>query len=397
MSTRPAPQTRTPPPTVQAVDATRLKPTDYQVFVQTWGRVKPRTRSTLKPEVAGRVLSIAPNLREGGFFEEGDLLLEIDSRDYETALTVAKATLAQRQGALELERAQHEQAKENWRLLGDGTDPNPLTLRVPQLAEAVANVESAEARVQEAERNLERTRITAPYAGRVQSYSVDVGQYVSPGNSLAEIFAVDYVEIRMPISNNDIDFVELPEIYRNEGSNPEPNGPAVFLTGQYGSREVTWEGRMVRADGAYDSGTTQLFVVAQVDDPYSHKDGDTPPLKVGQYVQARIEGTVLENVFVVPRSAVRDDAEVLIIDEEGAIRRRSVTIITRDPDNVIVRDGLNAGEVLCLTPMQFAADGAKVVATIDGVAPERKGPPSGGPAGKTGKPGMAKPTPDKKS
>jgi len=395
MATRPTPMVRTPPPTVMAVDATRLKKTDYQVFVRTRGVVKPRTQSTLKPEVSGKVVSVAPNFREGGFFEEGDVLLEIDPSDYETALTVAKATLAQRESALELERAQHEQAKENWRLLGDGTDPNPLTLREPQLAEAIANVESAKARVEEAERDLARTKITAPYAGHVQSYSVDVGQYVSPGNDLATIFAVDYVEVRMPIDNRDIDYIQLPERYRGGQEQREP-GTRVLLRGEYGSRNVTWEGRLVRADGVIDSGSRQLFVVAQVDDPYGQRAKDKPPLKVGQWVYAEIEGEKLEDVFVIPRSAVRkgDGDEVLIIDADSLIQRRPVSMVASDEENIIVREGLEEGEVLCLTPMRFAAEGVRVVATIDGVPPKPQGPPKGmGPpvGGRPGKPGMAKP------
>lgn len=401
MATRPAPQTRKPPVTVQAVEATRLNPVDYQVHVPSFGQVKPRTQSVLKPEVSGRVMSIASNFREGGFFEENDVLLKIDPRDYESALVVAEATLAQRKGALELELAQHEQAKENWRLLGDGSDPNPLTLREPQLAEAKANIESAKALVEEARRNLSRTEITAPYIGHVQAFSVDVGQYVRQGDSIGEIFAVDYVEIRMPVNNQFIDFLTLPESYRGDSPDEQPEGHEVILKGEYGSREVEWNGRLVRAVGQIDARSRELFVIAQVDDPYARREDNTPPLKVGQFVRAEILGEVLENVFVIPRSAVRDGNEILIIDEDSSIRRRPISIIVRDVDSVVVRDGLKEGEILCTTTMTFAADGAKVLATIDGVAPVPKGPPGGKPElgipadGRARKPGIAKPADEK--
>lgn len=392
MATRPAPMMRTPPPTVQAVDATRLKSKDYQVYVRTQGRVRPRTQSTLKPEVAGRVVAIAPNLRDGGFFEEGDVLLEIDPRDYEAAIAIAEARLLRAEAGRQLAKLDHDR---NLRVFEENLiSEAEVDVSAANLAQLDADVASAKAQLDQAQRDLARTKLRAPYAGRVQSYSVDVGQYISPGNEIATIFAVDYVEIRMPIPNDAIDFLELPEDYRNSEGR-ERVAPLVFLTGDYGSREVTWKGRLVRADGAYDVGTTELFVVAQVDDPYAQKGPDKPPLKVGQFVTAEIEGARLENVFVIPRSAMRSGNEVLVVDDESTIRRREVTILTSDEENHIVRDGLKEGEILCITPMRFAADGGKVIATIDGVAPQPEGPPKGmGPspdAARSGQPGMAKP------
>ena len=382
MINRPTPEIRRPPPSLSSVEATRLQPTRYQVQIPSQGVVQPRTQSTLIPEVSGRVIWISPNFRDGGFFEEDEVLLKIDPRDYETAVVASQATLAQRQSALELEEAQHDQAVENWRLLGDGGTPNPLTLREPQLAEAKANVESAQARLREAQRNLERAVIHAPYAGRILRKQVDVGQTVSPGNGLATIFAVDYVEIRLPLFNEYLDFIDLPEDYRGEDATETAPKPKVLLTGNYGSRSVTWQGQIVRADGAFDPGSRQLFVVAQVDDPYSRNDEDRPPLKVNQFVEAKIEGDALENVFVVPRTAIRDGREVLIIDANHQIRRRAVTAIWRDKENWIIREQLKPGEVLCTTPMRFAAEGARVVPTIDGVPPQR--------SGRGGTPGMGR-------
>ena len=386
MNNRPSPQMRRPPTPVTSVDATRLKATDYQVRIPTQGVVRPRTQSTLIPQVSGRITSISPNFRDGGFFEKGDELLKIDPRDYETAVTAAEATLAQRQSALEIEMAQHEQAVENWKLLGKGDPPSALTLREPQLAEAKANVESAQARVLEAKRNLERTVITAPYAGRILQKQVDVGQSVSPGNTLATIFAIDYVEIRLPLINEHLDFLDLPEDYRGEKSLAGQSSPKVILTGKHGSKTVSWEGEIIRADGAFDPGSRQLFVVAQVNDPYTRKSQDQPPLKVNQFVQAEILGHRLEQVFVIPRSAVRDNKELLLIDSENKIRRRSITALWKDTNNVVVKDNLKPGEVLCLTPMTFAADGASVSPTIDGVAPkvEKRGRPGNRPDGKRG-------------
>ena len=375
MATRPEAQLRQPPPVIQSVEATRLVAREYQVILKSQGRVQPRTESTLKPEVSGRIESIAPNFRDGGFFTEGDVLLQIDSRDYTTALVVASATLKLKESELELEQAQHEQAKENWQLLGDGTAPNPLTLREPQLGEAIADVASATSMVQQAERDLARTKITAPYTGRIKKKFVDMGQFVSPGNDLAAVFAIDYVEIRLPIHNRQLDYIQLPEEYRDGTATNHVQFLKVILHGAYGSRDVTWRGLIVRAEGVYDDATTQLFVVAQVDDPYARSGRDKPPLKVGQFVEADILGDMLKEVFVIPRGALRENREVFVIDQENKIRRRIVQPVWKDDRHVIIRDGLEAGQVLCLSSLLFAADGASVSPIIDGVPPQIKGPP----------------------
>lgn len=299
-ATRPEPERRGPPPMIQVVEVTPLVRTNYQVILRSQGIVRPRTLTTLKPEVSGRIVWVAPEFREGGFFEAGDILLQIDSRDYTTAVVTAQAELKLRESALQLAEAEHEQALENWRLLGDGGTPSPLTLREPQLAEARAAVESARARLEQARRNLDRTKVRAPFAGRIQRKMVDLGQVVSPNSELATMFAIDYVEVRLPLQNELLDFIRLPEEYRGQESGAATPRPRVRLHGRYGSREVTWEGRIVRAEGAYDQQTRELFVVAQVDDPYAWRGPDEPPLKVGQFVTAEIFGQTLSNVFVPP-------------------------------------------------------------------------------------------------
>jgi RND family efflux transporter MFP subunit len=377
MMTRPEAELRQPPSSIQTIEATRLVRTNYQVLLESQGTVRPRTQSTLKPEVSGRVLGVSQSFREGGIFEEGEVLLQIDPRDYQTAVVVAEAALKLKISELELEKAQHEQAKENWALLGDDTDPSPLTLREPQLAEALADVQSTRARLEQANRDLERTDIVAPYAGRIQRKMVDVGQVVTPGNELATIFAIDFVEVRLPIRNDQLDFIALPEEYRGEHSAQEQQHPRVILRGTYGSRNVNWEGVIIRAEGAYDDRTRELFVVAQVDDPYAHRGDNEPPLKVGQFVRATIFGKVLLDVFVVPRSALRDNREVLVVDTNNTIHRREVQVAWKDEESVVIREGLEEGEVLCTTPLVFAADGAVVQPTFDGQAPRRQGSPGG--------------------
>ncbi len=363
------PQRREPPPVTSKVEVLRLQKTDYAVILESQGTVRARTESTLIPEVSGSIVEVSPAFRGGEFFEEGDTLLRIDRRDYGTALSVAQAALAQARLRLAEEDARVEQALKDWEKLGSGEEPGPLVLREPQLVEAKQLVESAEARVEEAERDLERTQIRAPYAGRILEKQVDVGQYVTPGTVLARIYAVDYAEIRLPLSNRQLSAVNLPELYRGDSVVVEGGiQPKVILKAHFGDQEYAWRGHIVRTEGAIDTRSRQLYVVAQVKNPYGRSHNNQPPLKVGMFVQAEIEGETMKDVFVVPRSTLREGRDLLIIDGENRLSRRPVKILWSDRQNIIVGDSLKNGELLCLTPLPFAADGAVVQPHIQGEA-----------------------------
>ena len=354
-------------PTAQLnVEALRLKKTQYKTTVTSQGVVRARTESTLIPEVSGQIVEVSRDFRNGGFFEKGELLVQIDRSDYETALIVAEAAVSQAEAALEQEKAQAAQARENWKSLGDGSKPTPLALREPQLAQANAALSSARARVAEAQRNLKRTEVRAPYAGRILEKSVDVGQYVSPGAVLASIYAIDYAEIRLPLSDDQLGFVDVPERYRGDHIDALEDGPTVTLRGKVGRQDAAWPGRIVRTEGAFDASSRQLFVIAQVDDPYGRSTTGQPPLKVGQFVTAEIDGSLMQDVFIIPRSALRSGSEILIVDKANKLFRRSIEVLWSDEENVIARDNLKEGELLCLTQVPFAVDGGLCVPDIEG-------------------------------
>ncbi len=359
IATGPEPERRIPPPSLPTVEVLVTAPTSYEVEVATRGTVSPRTQSTLIPEISGRIIETAASFRNGGFFEKDDVLLTIDPRDYEIALIVARSELAQARLRLREEEAQAEQARKDWDKLGDGTEPTALVLRKPQLISSRAAVAAAQARLRRAEIDLERTRIRAPYAGRVLEKSADVGQYVTQGTVLAAIYAVDYVEIRLPLTDQQQTFLDLPELYRGEDQVRE-RGPEVILSAQVGRQKPhNWIGHIVRTEGAIDIRSRQLFAIAQVDDPYG-RHGSRPPLKVGQFVQARIKGNHIDNVYVVPRGAVKNGNEVFVVGANDRLERRRLNIIWRDTDNVVATDGLAPNERIALTPLPFAADGVLV-------------------------------------
>ncbi|MCK5121092.1 MAG: efflux RND transporter periplasmic adaptor subunit [Methylococcales bacterium] len=355
------PHHRQKSPSVTSVEVIQLVKSNFQVWVNSQGTVTPRTESTLIPEVSGRIITISPFFREGAFFEAGQTLLQIDPSNYRIAVTVAQSKVAEMKLMLAEEQAKSQQAKKNWHRLGQGGEPSELVLRKPQLAGARAALAAAEAALQQVRLDLQRTRISAPYAGRVLDQQVDIGQYVSPGSVLAKIYAVDYAEIRLPLSDKQLQFIDVPELYRGQDQQTL-DMPEVVLSTAMGTQHYQWQGHIVRAEGAYDTRSRRLSLVAQVDDPYAKTAENQPPLKVGQFVEARIKGKQLQQVFVVPRSAIRDHSQLMIVDEKSRLNLRQINIIWSDAEHVVIRQGLKAGEWLCITPIQYAVNGLQVKA-----------------------------------
>lgn len=371
-----------PPQVPVAIEAIRISPEDYRVVLRSEGNVEPRTETTLIPQVSGQVTEISPAFREGGFFRRGEVLVRLDSRDYELAIASAEAQVAQAESTLEQELAQARVVEDDWRMLG--REAPELGLRKPQIAAARATLLSARAQLERARLDLERTRIRAPYDGQVLDRSVGVGQFVSPGTALARIYATDYAEIRLPLSNRQLEFVDLPARFSNQED--DQAGPGVTVRANVGRTPWTWEGRIVRAEGAIDTRSRQLFVVAQVDNPYARGPDARPPLRIGQFVEAEIAGRVLPGAFVLPRAALRDAGEVLVVDGDSRLQRRAVEVAWTDGETAVVVAGLQPGEVVNITPLAVAATGTLVSATIDGVPPEPRGRPGGDRVAAEGRP-----------
>ena len=343
------------------------------------GTVSPRTEISLFPEVSGRVVWISPSLADGGFFEQGEALLRIDRRDLDLVATQAKLRVAEAELRLAREEAEAEVARNEWKELGL-EKPSPLTLREPQLAEAKALVESAKATLKKAELDLERTEILAPFAGRVRHKNVDLGQVVAPGGTLATLYAVEFAEVRLPISHDDLGFVDLPVDYR--GDVDRESGPRVPLRARLGGRVHEWQGRIVRTDGEIDPRTRLVHAIAQVEDPYARGDNPSrPPLAVGLYVTGAIVGREIRDVAVLPRSSLRGEIRigadvegyngesgridgyqgtVLVVDREDLLHFRSISIARVQRDRVFVDGGLEAGERVCLTNLAAPVDDMRV-------------------------------------
>jgi RND family efflux transporter MFP subunit len=345
-----------PPPLVRA---RTIEIQDHQLIVRSQGTVIPRTESELVAQVAGQVIEVAPQFASGGFFNKKDMLVRLDPRDYEFALARLEAEITQAELQLAQEEEEAEIAHQEWEELGEGEQPHPLVLRKPQLARARATLTAAKASYQQAQLNLARTEIRAPFDGRVRSKKVDLGEYVNPGLSLATIYAVDYAEVRLPVPDEDMAYLDRFLEDRNQEMSSF-NIP-VILKASYAGKVHQWKGKIIRMEGEIDPLTRMVHLVARVDDPYGRdKKSSQPPLAVGLFVEAEIMGRQVDGVTVIDRSALRGENRVLVIDEEDRLHFRNVNILRSDAETVIIDSGLKNGERICVSPLETVVDGMKV-------------------------------------
>ena len=344
--------------TAKLIRVAKLESKTVQMNVRAQGTVVPRTESKLVSQVAGAVIWVSPAFEAGGYFKKGEMLIKIDKSDYELALTQSALQVAQAELRLQIEEQEGKIAREEYERLNEGEVP-ALVAREPQLAEAKAALKAAKAGMSKAQLNLDRTKIKAPYSGRVRHKNIDVGQYISPGAPAATIYSVDYAEIRLPIPDEKLKYLNIPLNFHNNSSNSKKI--EVIIKADFAGKELQWSGEIIRIEGEVDSRTRMIHAVARVKDPYGVMEkSDAPPLTVGMFVTAEIIGKTIENIVEIPRLALRNEAQVMVVDAENCLRFRDVEILRIQNDKVFVSSGLAEGETICVSPLQAVVDGMKV-------------------------------------
>ncbi|HCR30602.1 MAG TPA: efflux transporter periplasmic adaptor subunit [Opitutae bacterium] len=356
---RSVPEKKEPTALLPVVEVLEVNSESLKLEAKSQGTVQPRTETLLVAEVSGRIESVSNAFFAGGYFKKGDPLAEIDPVDYKANLANAKSRFAEARLAYEQEKALADQAREDWESFGRG-EATDLALRKPQLERAASMMESAKAAVQIAERDLARTIVRAPYDGRIKEKYADVGQMVGARQSqLARIYSTDTAEIRLPLALDQLSYLDLPESYSNYAGSDEK--PKVTLSAQYGEETHEWTGIVDRVEGAIDARTRLSYVVAQVEQPYEKSDyKDRPPLKVGLFVEASIEGRQIDSAFRIPRRALHEGDVVYAVDKENRIVIKEVSVLQKGVDTVIVTEGLSDGDLLCLTPLEYVVMGMQV-------------------------------------
>ena len=308
---------------------------EVELKLKSGGEVLPRRRTAVSAEVGGRLSFVHDQFETGETFEgggperRGDLLLQIDRADYEAALAAGEATLADARLMLTMEEARKAQAMRDWLKIGNGEEASELVKRIPQIASAKAKIAAAEAALEKAKRDLNRTEIRVPYDCRLERTYVDVGSTVTPGMPLVDLVSLGAVEVRLPLSLEDYGYL----MRKDGGITGE-----VEAIGRIGGKTVNWNGRIIRSEEMVERTTRSINVVAE----FGTDGGDAPP--IGMFVQAFIRGKTLSEVVRVPRSAMIDGDNVLLA-KEGRLDIRPVEVLRTETAEVIVRGGSAKGEV----------------------------------------------------
>ncbi len=352
IATGPRLEQKPPPSNAPLVRTWEAHDQTVQMTSITHGTVLPRTQSELVPEVSGRVINISPVLVSGGFFKKGDPLLEIDPLDYEVVLEQARAALASARSGLTNARKAHQRQQDLAKRQSTSQAQKDDALNHLHFAEA--SLREALAKLSRAERDLVRTRITAPYDGRVRSERVDIGQFVTRGQPIASLYATDLAEVRLPIHDEELAYLNLPLNGQKSG-----NQPRVILRARFAGNDHAWEGEIVRTEGELDPQTRMINVIAQVASPYEQAEG-RPPLAVGLFVEAEIVGKQVEHVFVLPRSALQANNQVYVIDSEDRLQFRDVDILRTVNEEIYVIGGFKVGETISLSTVNNAVEGMLV-------------------------------------
>lgn len=346
---------REPPPRIERVELDPLvevmvlQPMTANFEIRSQGTVLPRTETVLSAEVAGTIISISPKFIAGGVFAKNEVLMRIDPTNYSVALDQAEALVKQRQiefdGASKL-RSQGYRAE-------------------TEHASAAAALASAKAELVRARRNLERTSIRLPYDGMIRTKEADIGQFVSPGTRLGVAFATDHAEVRLPLTDLDLAFVELPNAADISASG-SAQGPPVSLSAIRKGQSMTWPARIVRTEGVVDQKSRVTYAVAQIADPYAlRREGEALP--IGTFVNASIRGRQAENIIRVPRSIVRGANELVFVNDEDLLEIRAVDIVRSDANYVYFGAAGNAGRRVVLTTLESPVNGMRVRASEAGV------------------------------
>lgn len=358
-----------PAPVVFVQDVT-YTPVSLNVSAQ--GEVRPKQQIQLTTQVGGQIVMVSDRFADGGVIEKGDVLIKIEDADYRLAVTRARARVASAQQSLAVEKAESALAQEDYNELAgaSGTaQPSDLTLRLPQLARAEADYQSALADLQDAKLGLARTSVRAPFDGRVRSIAANLGQFINPGTPIGEIFSTDVAEIRLPLTDEDLSRLNLPLAFFDK-----EQGPEVRLSTIAAGQMREWTGRIVRVDAAIDASTRQIAAIVEVVDPYGAAADNGFPLAIGLYVDADIAGPTVPNATVLPRLAVQPTENGYVaytVNDEDVVVSNPITVAATTAQGFVVTDGLSEGDRVIISRLNSRV--GSTVRALDPNAPSSVG------------------------
>jgi RND family efflux transporter MFP subunit len=363
MATGPKPDKSDAGPKPVAVEIAQVEARESPIAIEVQGEARPRVEADLAAEVAGRIVWTSPNFAQGRAFAKGETLVRIDPADYRLSVTQSRARVAQAEEALAREEAEAELARQDWADLGRGGEASPLVLREPQLAQARAGLASAKALLAASELALARTAVEAPFAGRVRTQSVHVGDYVGPAAALGQVFATDTMEVRVPLADRDLAQLGVGIGY---AAASQAAAPAAKVSGVAAGASVSWEGRLVRTEAAIDARTRLIYGVVEVGDPFAAKHA--APLAPGMFVTVSLQSPKSAALMAAPRAALKKNEFVYVVRADDTIDIRSLVAAQTTAEHVYFTSGLAAGERVVVSPLPSARQGMKVAPLRPAVA-----------------------------
>lgn len=353
---KPAPEKKEESQRLISLYVDEVKSDMVTISVQTQGEVSPKTEIDLIPQVSGRIVGISESFAEGAEFDAGETLIKIDDTNYKLAVIRAEARVAGAQVAIQRELANAKIKKEHWLDKRNEGEPSAYALNKPQVLEAEALLLSAEADLKEARLNVARTEINVPFLGHVLKKNVGIGQYVTAGSSLGRVFSTDTVEIRLPLTDAQLEELNLPMGFMADAF----NAPIVQFSAHVGNSEHFWTGRIVRTHASVDRQTRLIYAIAEVQDPYGLGSDDGAPMAVGMFVNADIEGVNSQSALVLPRLALRNANKVYVINDENRLEIRTVEVLSTSKNVVLVTTGVEVGDKVVTSTIPAAVDGMEV-------------------------------------
>ncbi len=329
--------------------------------LETRGVVKARTSLSLLPEVSGKITWVADNFEDGGFFLKGSPILTIEKQRYINELTSAKSNLAEAESLYIQEQGHAYVAKKEWegRLSNDNEAARKLALREPQLAAAKAKMLAAKEAVAAAQLNVKKTTVYAPFDGLLSQKVADKGQFVNVGTQLAHLHAVDAIEVRVPLTSQQLGLLDLPVLGQKIQF-------PVNLLDDKAVNPTTWKGQLVRTEGILDSKNGVLHAVIEVKDPYGLKTPTPTPLRIGTFVRAELQSKSFENVVTIERKLLRSGNQLWLIDEENRLTQRKVQILPTRGKQVYVYQGLVLGDRIVTSTLTDPVEGRTVILREEG-------------------------------
>jgi len=346
-------------PEYVSVAVTPAKLQNLRLAVTAQGTVAPKREIDLITQVSGQIIQVEPAFVDGGFFDGSQVLIQIDDRDYQVALLNAQAGYAEAAKLLAEEEGRSRQAKKEWRDLGN-KNANDLFLRKPQLVAAQANLASAKGGVDKAKLDLERTKIVAPFEGRVKQTHADLGQFVSAGTRVATVYDSTVVEVRLPLTEKQVALIDLPLTSSAKKSHGKALA-SVKIRGSIAGEAHEWQGVLARSDAFVDANSRMYNAVVEVNNPFSHA-----PLLPGLFVQAEIVGKQLDGVMVLPREALYQRDKIVTLDETNKVSMQTVNVLRKSEGQIWVQAKLKEETLISLEKQSLTPSGTIVVPLVNG-------------------------------